>query len=198
MLVGNWIKAQQQAKLDEAAEAGIDPDTVLPHPDDIHVIEGEGYRITGPADETELDLIKARCARRDLFILQHVLEDRLRSAQGANSALLLVQFMNHGLSELFRLSDTRLLLAIMRHERKTKRELLKEAHSAWRAIGRPKPRGWTLPAFPEMRARLEHTLPALLALYEEVATGKVVEQYAIAERIKEIGSRRVSGTSRST
>jgi hypothetical protein len=201
---GYRFKALQQEKFNQALEAGLDPDTVLPHPDDILVVEGEGYRLTGPHDEFSLNLIKANCARRDLFILQHVLEDRLRPAQytgsraegegGADgradsSALLLVYFMNHGLPERFRMSDADILLAIMRHRCKTKRELLKEAHRAWAATGRPKPRGWTLPPFPVMRAMLEQTIPAFLDLYKQVASGKVVGEYAIAGRIQEIALR---------
>ena len=198
--VGYWHKARQQQKLDQAIEAGLDPDTVLPHPDDIVVVEGEGYRLIGPDDEFSLNLIKANCARRDLFILQHVLEERLRSSVGSgsrscddadeksahSSALLLVYFMNRDLPDRYRMSDTDILFAIMRHERKTKRELLKKAHRAWAAAGRPKPRGWTLPPFREMRAMLEQSVPAFRDLHNQVAAGNIVREYAIADRIRDI------------
>lgn len=94
--------------------------------------------------------------------------------------------MDHGLPERFHLSDDDILIAIRLHDRKLKRELLKEAYSAWRSIGHPKPRGWTLPPFHETRLILERAVPATRSLYDDVVSGKVVDEYAIRERLEEI------------
>lgn len=133
---GHQYKAHQQELFDCAIKNGLDPDTVLPHPDDIVVVEGEGYRIIGPENEVILNFVKGTCARRDLLILQYVLEERLQPTRdpgprnGADgddetvahsSALLLVYFMNDGLPERFRLTDLDIERAIWRHQRKTKR-----------------------------------------------------------------------------
>ena len=202
--IGRWFKQRQQERLDEAIKEDADIDTILPHPEDIIVTVGQGYRVVGPWDEAELEPIKKSCALRDLFLLQHVLEERLRSSNRTtsrgkgnsgdsrgyadSSALLLAYFMDHGLPQRFQLSDEDVLAAIMLHNRKTKRELLKQACSVWRSIGHPKPRGWTLPPFHEMRAMLERAVPATRSLYDDIASGKVVGEYAIAERAAEIWS----------
>lgn len=195
---GHRYKVHQQELLDRALKDGLDPDTVLPHPDDICVVKGDGCRIVGPENDNDLNLIKANCARRDVLILQHVLEERLRPSGASrhpndldeeddhSSALLLVYILNKDLPERFRMSDADIHFVIMRHERKTKRELLKGTHRAWAAIGRPKPRGWTLPPFPRMRAKLEHAMPAFVELYQQVASGKLVSEHVIADRIRDI------------
>lgn len=125
-------------------------------------MQWERYRVIGPWDESELQVEKQNCARRGVLVLQCVLEDKQRLGGPSVSrcerelvdvgyadfsALLLAFFMDHGLPERFRLSADDILIAIMFHGRRTKRELLKQAYTAWRSIGCLKPRGWILPPF---------------------------------------------------
>ena len=89
-----------------------------------------------------------------MLILQAELEDRLDWDEepdrdpaipkdiGNGSALLLAILINQTLPERHRLSDSEWVWVSWKHQRKTKRELLKETRQAWRSIGFIKPRGW--------------------------------------------------------
>jgi hypothetical protein len=74
---GEKYKSLQQQLLDQALAKGEDPEKVLPHPDDIKVLPGKGFKIAGPVDETELKTSQNCCALRDVLILQSVLEERI-------------------------------------------------------------------------------------------------------------------------
>ncbi|MBD8649459.1 hypothetical protein IFT66_00025 [Rhizobium sp. CFBP 13726] len=188
---GHQFKTHQQHLLDAARKRGQDLATVLPHPDDIIVEEGVGYALIGPIDETELRRVKRDCERRDAAILQAALEKRLGplapgiSQEPSNhpadaSALLVVQVLNDALPKRFRKTDLQIAMDLMQYNGVTKRELLKRSHQQWAALGKPKPRGWRLPPVETVISTLQRVLPAMIALYPEVKSGKLsVEAIAI-------------------
>lgn len=71
------IKHDADLRLKAMVEAGEDPKWMLIHPDDVNIIDGVGYTIDGPAVQEELYAYARTCRRRDLFIKQAVLEERL-------------------------------------------------------------------------------------------------------------------------
>lgn len=197
--LGHNIKARQQHLLNEAVKHGRDPNSVLPHPDDIHVEEGVGYALKGPIDETELRKVRRDCEMRDAAILQAALEDRLgplASAHGKEtlkqpadaSALLVVHLLNCALPNRFQKSELQITMELMRYRGVTKRELLTLTHKKWATLGQPKPRGWRLPPLETALSTLDRILPAMGALYPDVKNERLSTE-AIAFKLKRmIGS----------
>ncbi|EIM73506.1 hypothetical protein A33O_14996 [Nitratireductor aquibiodomus RA22] len=191
---GLRFKEHQQRLLDEVISRGGDPESVLPHPDDILIVEGKGYRIDGPADAEQLNILKDNCRRRDVLILQAVLEDRIGDDRAEHSAdpfpgatsLLLAQLLNIGLPARYCMSDLAFITMMERYRRWSKRDLLKGARSAWAGLGRSRPRGWMMPPLNETRRRIERLLPVCLNLFSDVRAGKVSSSGKIAERIGRI------------
>ncbi|QDG78507.1 hypothetical protein [Labrenzia sp. PHM005] len=183
--LGQKYKDLQQQLLDQALAKGEDPEKVLPHPDDIKVLPGKGFKIAGPSDETELITVRECCALRDVLILQSVLEERIGEpaviASTENTgepfagalAMVLAQVMNHSLPKRFIKSETELTYDLMHHNRWTKRELLRETHRAWTAIGRPKPRGWVLPPYQQSLVRIGQYLSLCADLFKLAQDGKL-------------------------
>ncbi|WP_420410076.1 hypothetical protein [Hoeflea sp.] len=191
------VKAHQQKLLDKARKEGRDLITVLPHPDDIEIIPGVGYKVHGPWDEAELKIVLANCARRDLFILQAGLEERLLgseadlerdtvTSEGSGSALLLAQFFNQGLPERFAKSNLQIIQDLFGLRRLTKRELLKITHQEWASFGSPKPRGWVTPTFNETRALLEVITDECAELFRDVLDGTIRSDRDIANRLQDL------------
>lgn len=183
--LGQRYKDHQQQRLDQAIAKGNVPERVLPHPDDVQVVWDKGYRIRGPADEAELQLIKSNCALRDVLLLQAVLEERIGGDStdpegeateepfAGATAMVLAHVMNIGLPERFTKSDADMTRDLMRHGRMTKRELLKETHRAWASIEKPKPRGWTPPPYRESLVRIERYLSLCADLFKLAQDGKL-------------------------
>ncbi|XYK81792.1 MAG: hypothetical protein ROO70_06145 [Labrenzia sp.] len=158
---------------------------MLPHTYDIKVLPGKGYRITGPSDETELKTVRECCALRDVLILQSVLEERIAEpvvvATIANRedpfagalAMVVAYVINNSQPERFRKSDAILADDFRRHGRLTKRELLKETHRAWSAIGQPKPRGWMLPPHQQSLSKIEQYLSVCADILKLAHDGKL-------------------------
>jgi hypothetical protein len=182
---GEKYKSLQQQLLDQALAKGEDPEKVLPHPDDIKVLPGKGFKIAGPVDEAELETIRKCCALRDVLLLQSALEDRIcEPAVIANHenpgepfsgalAMVLTHIINNSQPDRFRKSDAILADDFMRHSRLTKRELLKETHRAWGAIGQPKPRAWVLPPYQKSLVKLEQYLSACTDIFQLAQDGKL-------------------------
>jgi hypothetical protein len=192
---GHRLKAHQERLLDKARKEGLDLNTVLPHPDDIEIVPGVGYKVHGPWDEAELKIVLGNCARRDLYILQAALEERVLGPEvdletqtdgsaGGGSALLLAQFFNQGLPERFAKSNLQLTLDLFKLRRLTKRELLKSARTAWASFGSPKPRGWVTPTFNETRAYLEVATDGCAELLQDAFEGKVRSDRDVANRMQ--------------
>jgi hypothetical protein len=189
------VKAHQKVLLDKARKEGLDLNTVLPHPDDIEIIPGVGYKVHGPWDEAELKIVLGNCARRDLYILQAALEERLLGPEvdlethkdgstDEGSALLLAQFLNQGLPERFAKSNLQITLDMFKLKRLTKRELLKSARAAWASFGHPKPRGWVTPSFNQTRAMLEVVTSGCAELLQDAYEGTVRTDRDIADRLQ--------------
>jgi len=192
---GRQLKVYQRKQLNRAIARGDNPDTVLPHPDDIEVSFGVGFRVNGPINRDELESIQRICAHRDLMLMQAVLEDRLGSeehdmADGdaagtyGSTPLVMAHFMNHGLPDRFHLSDVQMIIQMQQHERVTKRELLKATHRAWRAIGRPKPRGARMAVLETLKSRMEQLWPCVDRLKHQTATGTLPSEHELADRIR--------------
>lgn len=45
--LGRFIQEKQQKRLRRDLSEGGDPNSIFPHPDDIQIAEGEGYRVCG-------------------------------------------------------------------------------------------------------------------------------------------------------
>ena len=192
------VTAHQQVLLDKARKEGQDLNTVLPHPDDIETIPGVGYKVHGPWDEAELKIVLGNCARRDLYILQAALEERLgkpeSDQQGSPSdeqflgalALVLVHFFNEGLPARFHKSDMQLIIDLFKCRWLTKRDRLKIAHQEWAAIGSPKPRGWRMPSLSKTCADLERVTDGCIELLHEMMTGQIKSDRDISARLRQL------------
>lgn len=194
---GLTFKARQQQRLAEVMARRGDPNTVLPHPDDIVVEVGVGYKIIGPFDDGELKRVLRDCEWRDAVILQAALEERLGPASADEPAdvsshpadatsLFMMQLLNQALPKRFQKTDGQIVWELSRYQGTSKRELLKLAHRKWRSLGRPKPRGWRTPRFERLLWLLENVLPAIKAIYPEVRDGKLVDVEAIAIRLQRL------------
>lgn len=88
-------------------------------------------------------------------------------------AMVLAHVINNSLPERFQKSEMLLANDFMRHSRLTKRELLKETHRAWGAIGQPKPRGWVLPPYQQSLVKLEQYLSTCADAFKLAQDGKL-------------------------
>ncbi len=186
--IGHKVKKRQQILLDEAIKAGADPDSVLPHPHDIIVVEGEGYRVVGSINEEELAQLKETCRFRDLLIMQDELDRRLADEpegddplDGPGTAFLFASLLNRTLPERHRLDDTAFIIHSMRCEAMPKRQLLKKIHRGWRALGYRVPRGKVLPPLRVGKAHVEIMAGVLRRLGDgRLSDDATVEDFADA------------------
>lgn len=194
---GLRLKASLQAQHDQVRARGGDLDTILPHPDDIIIDYGAGYRIVGPCDADELKAVRKDCAWRDVVLLQAALEERLgpvacddggRPSEhpADTTALFLVHLFNRCLPQRFQKSGLELTMDLMRHGRLTRRELLKTVHRSWARLGKPKPRGWRLPPFEWILRLQEQVIPALMAVHAEIRSGRLTSDHVIEEKPQRI------------
>ncbi|MBC7180328.1 MAG: hypothetical protein H5U14_09595 [Roseovarius sp.] len=192
------IKQRLQEKLARAVHDGADPKWIVPHPDDIVINENEGWDVKGPVDEEELKPIRERIAMRGVLLLQSVLDERLSDRSemrlsdapveemAGSTSLIFAQLLNEKLPERFRLSSIELMFETMRHEKLTKRELLKAIRKAWATIGLPLPRGAVLPPWCEAGPRVERALRGFMQVLDHMRAGTITTNRDIAERLSEI------------
>lgn len=148
---GKAMKAHFAAKREAAIERGEDPESVLPHPDDIHIEEGVGFSIRGPFDDDSLAAVRNICDMREALLLQAVLEERMPSAidavmPTASTPFLLAVILNDKLPHRFQSTDVEMELRLSKFQRGTKRELLRDCHQTWKTLGADAPRGFVFPA----------------------------------------------------
>lgn len=191
-------KKQQEELLATAIGEGRNLEDVLPHPDDIVITEGEGYRIHGPSCREELAIIKRSCAYRDILLLQAALEDRIlpviqqkpeagpEEEGSGQSALVLAQFFNMGLPDRYRQSQLDMVCCLQRYERLDKRELLKQTRQAWRWLGYDRPRGWTMRTWREMRGEFEALLNEVTSLVSLFKATKPVSEHQIEAHVRRL------------
>lgn len=190
---GHRYKAKAELLLKRAVETGSDPKLVVPHPDDIIVTVGKGWKMPGPCNQEELDRVLDSCKRRDILIMQAVLEERLATAeewrsagdrtedQPGASAWVMAFWMNMELPERFRLTDFELMRLQTSYTRLSKRELLKAAHLACRRSGYPKPRGWKMLPLSDLRRWFYAVAPIFRKALADIGAGKRIDEYALAK-----------------
>jgi hypothetical protein len=99
-------------------------------------------------------------------------------------AMVLTHIINNSLPERFQKSDAILTDDFLRYSRLTKRELLKETHRAWGAIGQPKPRGWVLPPYQKSLVRIEQYLSACTDIFQLAQDGKLKSNREIEAELR--------------
>lgn len=192
---GRNIKKALEKRLERVVGDGADPKWVIPHPDDILIIEGKGWSIKGPVDEDDLKPIRELVEMRNTLLLQSVLDERSASRTGesvddipaveqpGSASTVFAHMLNDSLPERFRISDVEMVMATDRFHRLNKRELLKAAYRAWARIGRPKPRGKTFPTWDEVEPRMRRLAAVSQLVLEDISTGELVGERQIAERL---------------
>lgn len=195
---GRTIRKKLEMRLVRAVRDGADPKWVVPHPDDIVIVDGEGWSIKGPVDEDGLKPIRERLEMRDVLLLQSVLDERCTPPIGASGeefnvteqpgsgASVLAHVLNDSVPERFRMSDVEIVMATDRFHRLSKRELLKAAYRGWAGIGQPKPRGTTLPPWCEVEPRMRRLADVSLCVLDEIRAGELVSEREIAGRLREL------------
>ena len=107
--------------------------------------------------------IDAQCARRGTRSNR---KDQLLNPPG--SALLFAHQFDRVLPERFRWGEHDVVDAVMKIDRRTKRELLKDAYAAWRSVGCARPRGWQTPDFVTGARQLQATNAMLAEVTERL------------------------------
>lgn len=144
---GNYVRETRQAMAQAKAKGETIPEP-LPHPDDIVIDHEKGVTCIGPMNEKQLGAVKELVKLRDAMIMQHALDEKLWKVeyggdplQGPGTALLMARWLDQTLvPKRFRLSETLLMMRLMRHQVTNKRALLKDVYRAWRALGNHKAR----------------------------------------------------------
>lgn len=163
--IGMFSLNQAKERLEDAIKRRLDPNLVVPHPDDYAFSNDKGWEMRGPWNAEELNIILGNVKRRDLMIMQTTLEERLATKAEwqagkspttdfpGKSAWIMVHFLNNGLPERFHLEIIDMINIQQTYLRMTKRELLKYAVDRWRKVGDPKPRGWRMEPFQSFHPR---------------------------------------------
>lgn len=167
-----WARAYK-AKVAEAIEAahaaGKPSPAALPHPDDIIIDESVGYRIIGPVDEEEQAKLEETLCLRGVLLMQSVLDERFgelaeAAADRPIGSLLLAMALNEAVPPRFRLTEMQMIDLVWRHERLSKRELLKQLYGEWKRLGINMPRGFIFPSLDRVQAMLGFGFDVLAAL----------------------------------
>lgn len=145
-------------------EQGEDPESVLPHPDDIVVDKEHGVNIIGPCDAAELRECRRLCDMRDALLLQNALELRLATRKPENepdvrTPSVIAILLNDRMVRRFRDTDSELTEKIQKFECRSKRELLRDCFRSWQMLNIPLKRGFV---FPDIR-EFEHTFKFISA-----------------------------------
>jgi hypothetical protein len=147
-------------QLAQAEAKGDPPPHLLPHPDDIVIDPTKGPRFLGPISEEDEARMNETMAFCETLLMQDVLDERSTHRRDgeplkqSGSAMLLFYALQHTLPPRLRLSDTQVLLRLMKYEDWPKRRLLKALHQAWHDLGKPVPRGTVMPNLGATRKRL--------------------------------------------
>jgi len=162
-----------KAKIAEAIEAahatGKPPPIFFPHPDDVVIDESVGFRIIGPIDKDEQAKLEETLRLRDVLLMQSVLDERLdelaeAAADRPTGSLLLAMALNEAVPPRFRLTEMQMIDLVWRHERLSKRELLKQIYGEWKRLGINMPRGFIFPSLERVQAMLGFGLDVFAAL----------------------------------
>jgi hypothetical protein len=144
--------ASRRKAIAEAERKGEPPPAFLPHPDDVVIDYDKGVRLIGPIDEEEAAKLEQTLELRDLLVMQDALEQRMANPPESDdpldrpgTAMVFAIALNNCAPARLRVSDTDLIFRVMDYNMMSKRELLKAVYRAWRKVGVPRRRGWTLP-----------------------------------------------------
>jgi hypothetical protein len=155
----------------EASRKGEPPPSPLPHPDDVVIDPDKGVRFIGPFDEESAARLEENLKFRDACLMQDAL-DRRSAAAGGNEklsdkqtfALLGAKAMNQSVPLRFRLSDSEMIMKLLRYEHTPMRTLLKDVRAAWHALGVKPRRGKTLPPLAEVLPVFEAVMDGFAAI----------------------------------
>lgn len=146
-----YVADQREAIADAKGKGKTSP-TPLPHPDDVLIDYETGVRFIGPLSEDEVAKLDETLRTRDALIIQDALDQRRADRMGSDdpldrpgTALVFAHILNRCVPERCKLSDIDILQRMIRYDALPKRDLLKELHRAWRALGVRARRGRTLP-----------------------------------------------------
>lgn len=154
-------KASAYAELAEAAEQGLPPPKIVPHPDDVDIDPIEGPQFLGPITEEQQAKLERLLQLRDVLIMQEALDERSTTRLDGTpltepgSAMLRVMVIDRFVPQRYRLSDNDVVNKLSQYKGTPKRQLLKQLYAAWRDVGIPQPRGYVSPNHTHVRARLE-------------------------------------------
>lgn len=100
-----------------------------------------------------------------------------------------MHIFNDALPKRFQKTNLQVAMELMRYNGVNKRELLKRTHRKWASLGRPKPRGWRLPPVESLISTFERLLPAMVAVYPEVKSGKLSAEAIAIKLQRAIGAK---------
>lgn len=192
---GFRIRKLIQAKRIACFENGEDPETVLPHPDDILVDKAFGYSIVGPIDEVELGECKRTCDLRDVLMLQDALEIRLMAAAQVGpppvtTPAVLATLLNDNVPERFRYSDTKLIFKMTENSHRSKRELLRDCYQAWKKLNFTVPRGFVFPDVEVLQRKFKVIAGVLDFIRKHDKAGKQISVSDIANEMNWLAQQR--------
>ncbi len=142
---------------------------VYPHPEDIVIDHATGPRFLGPWDEEQNHRLMHTVRMCEVLLMQDELDRRTpRRLDGSavnepGIALCEFEALNNTLPPRLKHTDGAIWRMMLRFGSMSKRSLLKQLYSDWRAIGKPRPRGYISP-------ELSKALPRFAAMQEFAMT----------------------------
>lgn len=91
--------------------------------------------------------------------------------------------LNDNVPERYRITSLEVACVIDRHDRLSKRELLKVSYRAWAAIGQPKLRGTTLPPWCGVELKMELLMRVIRHALIDIREGSLITEHQIARRL---------------
>lgn len=185
-----------------------------PHPDDV-IVHEKGYRLTGPYDDKSLKRYHYLMKVRDAYILQRALDTRCdkkhdievgnecdqsngddlilfhgiyveKDTLEQRSALLFANTYNNILPERFKLTESEFIMKLMKMDRFTKRDLLRECHQTWAALNINLPRGWLSHPFAEGHKSLQFLYKISEVITNNAENVRKLTDEMLLDKIEEI------------
>ncbi|CCV11211.1 DUF5681 domain-containing protein [Mesorhizobium sp. STM 4661] len=168
-------KALTTAELAGAKQRGEPEPRILPHPDDIVIDSETGPKFLGPLDEDEQQELERTLQLREILVMQDALDQRSSFRvdgtpfNDPGTAMVLAMLLEKCIPPRLRLSELEWIRKQFKYEGTSKRTLLKLLFTAWRKVGRPRPRGYLSPDLKVVKKWFED----MAALRDEVETGNL-------------------------
>lgn len=146
--VEDWtrIKQHQIREFQRYREQyGADPE-IYPHQDDIVIDASTGVRIVGPLNREDYKRAMKTIRLVDAYLLQDAL-DWARQGRRKNVTIergdpcFMAMLLNQGLPPRLRRKGAWMIARRITLAARSKRDLLRETHQAWKLAGEPRPRG---------------------------------------------------------